>query len=91
MSEPWNIIESCDLLEVCGFFRKYAAVEELACRGYLAAYCLGGELVDCKRKEYRKAHGGPPPDDMLPTGELTRPRRRTAARPSKPRSGTPRP
>ena len=61
--------EVCALLEKCGFFKKYQDTKDLACRGFIASYCKGPKINDCKRLEYRNKHGVPPSDDMLPTGQ----------------------
>lgn len=60
----------CELLEKCGFFKKYRETKDLACRGFIRMYCTGTKMNECKRKEYRLQHGVPPPDDMMPTGML---------------------
>jgi hypothetical protein len=60
----------CELLEKCGFFKKYQSTKELACKGFIAQYCKGGKMADCKRLEYRRQNGVPPHDDMLPTGQI---------------------
>lgn len=60
----------CELLDTCGFFRKYGETKDLACRGFAHTYCTGPKMNECKRKEYRKVHGTPPPDDMMPNGAL---------------------
>ncbi|MDP2167068.1 MAG: hypothetical protein Q8J64_01915 [Thermodesulfovibrionales bacterium] len=62
----------CELLENCGFFKKYAAVNEKACANYRETYCEGKGPVrkECRRKQYRDAHSAPPPDDMLPNGKM---------------------
>lgn len=62
-------MEHCDLLEKCGFFQRYQNDLDLACRGFIKTYCKGPKMDDCKRKAYRAAHGAPPHDDMLPTGQ----------------------
>ena len=59
----------CDLLSKCGFFKKYMDSREAACRGFISLYCRGSKMTECKRKEFRKAHGAPPPDNMLPNGQ----------------------
>lgn len=58
----------CELLSKCGFFRKFMNSHEAACRGLINQYCKGPKQDKCKRKEYRKMHGKPPADDMLPIG-----------------------
>ena len=60
----------CELLSKCGFFKKYEASRQAACVGLISQYCRGPRQADCKRKEYRKAHGQPPPDEMLPGGSM---------------------
>jgi len=60
----------CELLEKCGFFKKYEGTKELACKGFMKKYCKGSEQDQCKRKQYRKEHGKPPSDDMMPNGQL---------------------
>lgn len=60
----------CELLNTCGFFRKYQNNLDLACRGFIKAYCKGAKMDDCERKRYRKAHGAPPEDDMMPSGQI---------------------
>ena len=60
----------CELLEKCGFFKKYQSTKDLACRGFLNMYCQGPKMDVCRRKEYRKEHGAPPPDDMMPNGMM---------------------
>jgi hypothetical protein len=59
---------SCELLETCGFFKKYKDSKDLACKGFMNQYCNGPKMDECKRKQYRKEHGSPPDDDMMPTG-----------------------
>jgi len=61
----------CELLNKCGFFKKYMSSQEAACRGFISLYCRGSKMSGCKRKEYRQTHNGaPPPDDMLPNGKI---------------------
>jgi major membrane immunogen (membrane-anchored lipoprotein) len=60
----------CELLENCGFFRKYQGSNEFACKAFIEQYCKGSKMNQCKRKEYRNQHGEPPSDDMLPTGGM---------------------
>ena len=60
--------DQCELLEICGFFKKYQAVKDLACRGFIRLYCKGPMMDQCKRKKYREEHGFPPHDDMMPSG-----------------------
>lgn len=62
----------CELLVKCGFFKKYSESRFLACQGLINRYCKGPEMDKCKRKEYRRVHETPPPDDMLPSGVMLR-------------------
>ena len=64
--------QDCELLETCGFFKKYQETKELACRGFINQYCKGPKLDECKRKEYRLKNGEPPSDDMMPSGQIIR-------------------
>ncbi len=61
---------NCELLDKCGFFKKFSETYRPACRGLIAQYCQGAKQSECKRKEYRLKHGGPPPDNMLPAGHM---------------------
>lgn len=60
----------CELLERCGFFKKWASVNETACKGYKKMYCAAESPKVCRRKEYLTSRGEPPPDDMLPNGKI---------------------
>lgn len=60
----------CELLEVCGFFKKYRETLNLACRGFIKTYCEGPMMKECKRLEYRLKHGAPPNNDMMPSGQM---------------------
>jgi hypothetical protein len=62
--------QECEKLKTCGFFKKYQDTKELACKGFLAMYCRGAKMGECKRKAYHVVHGTPPPDDMLPSGQM---------------------
>ncbi len=57
----------CELLEQCGYFKKYQKTKDLACKGFMKTYCKGPKEAECKRKEYRKEHGVPPSDYMMPS------------------------
>ena len=63
--------EDCELLANCGYFRKYQNTKEVLCQGFIRQYCKGPMQVECKRMEYRKQHGAPPPDEMMPSGHMT--------------------
>lgn len=60
----------CEYLKMCGFFNKYCNTKDLACRGFIFQYCKGDKMNECKRLQYRKHHGQPPSDDMMPTGQM---------------------
>ena len=60
--------QECEKLTMCGFFKKYGEVKDLACRGFINQYCKGDKMNECKRKEYSKKHGQAPSDEMMPTG-----------------------
>ncbi|HMK92511.1 MAG TPA: hypothetical protein VK576_05890 [Thermoleophilia bacterium] len=60
--------DECELLAGCGFFRKYQATRDAACKGFIAQYCRGPKMDGCQRKVYRAEHGMAPSDDMLPSG-----------------------
>jgi hypothetical protein len=61
---------ACELLATCGFFQKYQKSLDLACKGFIRTYCNGSKMDECKRKLYRREHGTPPGDNMLPTGQM---------------------
>lgn len=63
------MVQECELLATCGFFKKYQATKDLACKGFIAQYCKGPKMNQCKRKEYLAEHGRPASDDMMPTGQ----------------------
>ncbi len=60
----------CELLEKCGFFKKYQSTKDLACKGFISSYCRGLKMNECKRKEYRQKNGTPPVDEMMPSGQM---------------------
>jgi hypothetical protein len=62
--------KECELLKSCGFFVKYQSTKNLACRGFIATYCKGDKMYECKRLAYRKKNGVPPVDDMMPSGQI---------------------
>lgn len=61
-------MQVCELLNTCGFFKKYQGTLDLACKGFIKTYCKGELMNECKRKQYRAEHGVPPEDNMLPSG-----------------------
>lgn len=60
----------CEMLEKCGFFKKYEQNRILACKGFVSMYCKGEMQKECKRKEYRQKNGCPPDDNMMPNGSI---------------------
>ena len=62
--------QECELLPTCGFFKAHEATNDLACKGFIRQFCRGPRMAECKRKEYRAKHGTPPPDDMMPNGNM---------------------
>lgn len=62
----------CELLDGCGFFKKYMDTNEMICQGFIQRYCKGSRMESCERKKYRKEHGEPPVDDMMPNGRMMR-------------------
>jgi len=65
-----NTTIECELFPTCGFFKKYEASKQKACRGFIAMYCRGEKMSECRRKEYRKKNGTSPSDDMMPSGHM---------------------
>jgi len=61
----------CELLATCGYFEKYQHSKATLCQGWIRQYCKGPMMDVCKRKQYRKEHGTPPPVDMMPSGHMT--------------------
>lgn len=59
-------MNSCELLEKCGFFSRHKQNRELARK----VYCQGGKQNECLRKKYRQEHGEPPSADMMPDGGM---------------------
>jgi hypothetical protein len=64
------MIQECELLEKCGFFKKFQTTKDLACKGFMIQFCRGPKMSDCVRKRYRQEHGTPPSDDMMPNGKM---------------------
>lgn len=62
----------CEHLPNCGFCKKYANTKNLVVRGFISMYCKSVKQSECKRKEYKRTHGAPPPDDMMPSGQIIR-------------------
>jgi len=64
-------IKECPKLEKCPFFKKYGDSKNYMCKGFIEMYCRGPRQPECKRKDYKEAHGVPPSDNMMPNGEMT--------------------
>jgi len=60
----------CENMPNCGFFKKYQETKSLVCEGFVVQFCKGPKQGECKRKAYKKEHGTPPPDDMMPSGQI---------------------
>ncbi|MGE4351110.1 MAG: hypothetical protein AB7E52_02860 [Bdellovibrionales bacterium] len=60
----------CENIDKCGFFQKYQATKNLACKGFMLQFCKGAKQNDCERKKYKAAHGAPPADNMMPNGGI---------------------
>lgn len=62
---------SCELLDKCGFFKKFQGNDEVIKNGWIKMYCQSGEKSElCARKKIRKETGNPPPDNMAPNGYI---------------------
>ena len=64
------MVQECEFLPTCGFFKKYQETKDLACKGFISLYCKGPNMNQCKRKEYREKYGQPPADEMMPSGGM---------------------
>ena len=62
--------KECEMLSKCGFFKKYNNSYVVACKGFIAMYCKGDKMNECKRLEYKKKHGVAPSDNMMPSGHF---------------------
>ena len=60
----------CENLPICGCIKKYQDSKSMACRGFILQYCRGPKQEHCQRKAYKKEHGRPASDDMLPSGHM---------------------
>ena len=58
----------CINFETCGFIKKHSEEKALAVKGFIKMYCQGEKQEECIRKQYKKAHGTAPSDDMMPNG-----------------------
>ena len=64
------MIQECKLLAKCGIFNKYQGSQYGLCNALINQYCQGGKQSQCKRMMYREMHNKPPPDEMVPTGQI---------------------
>lgn len=62
------IMQDCENISTCGFFKKYKVSKSLAVNGFINTYCKSDMQTTCKRKVYKKNNGTPPPDEMMPNG-----------------------
>lgn len=60
----------CPNLSNCGFMKKYCDAKSLVCQGFITMYCKGEKQAQCQRKQYKLTHGAPPPDNMMPSGQM---------------------
>ena len=60
----------CESIARCGFFHKYQKSFDLACRGFINAYCRGPKMEECERRKYKITNGMSPDDDMMLTGQM---------------------
>jgi hypothetical protein len=65
------MIESCEMLEKCGFFRNFQGNAEVIKKGWIRSFCESKEKsAECKRKKIRQKTGQPPADNITPTGMI---------------------
>lgn len=50
--------------------KKYCDAKSLVCQGFITMYCKGEKQAQCQRKQYKATHGTPPPDNMMPSGQM---------------------
>ena len=69
--------EKCELLEKCGFFKRYREqggnkeVVEEDIEAWINKYCNDIENSNnCKRKQVRNKTGKPPADNVSPEGDI---------------------
>jgi len=65
-----RVMEKCEFLSKCAFYRTYAKSPGIAWKGFVTVYCLGSRQKECKRKEFFTCRGTSPPQNMLPSGQL---------------------
>ena len=64
-------ISCCERLDVCPFFRAVHGVENISdiLKEYEEVYCCGPAKKECFRLKYMEKHGGPPAENISPTGD----------------------
>ena len=65
-------MKECELLQSCGFFKRYSTMEDPIRRRVIRQFCKGPMMEQCARKRYHRDHGEPPPDEMMPSGRFDR-------------------
>ncbi len=63
-------VKECELLEACGFFRRYRNELVPVCRRAIELYCRGSMQSGCARKAYRTRTWLMPQDSMMPSGTM---------------------
>lgn len=64
------MVETCELLEGCGFFAKYSESKKEECLGFIKEYCIGEKKDECQRKAFKEKNGISPDDNMTPNGYM---------------------
>jgi len=62
----------CEYIEVCGFFNAATQARMTEMDDLIHLYCHGGDDLECARKRFLLAIKRPPPDGMLPNGQMLR-------------------
>ena len=62
------MIDACDCLKQCGFFRKFGGRESNVWRGLVSFYCKGRGFSLCERRKRYLAGNAKISDDVMPTG-----------------------
>jgi len=45
-------MNTCEMIEKCGFLVRFSPTNELACKGFVNRYCKGEMMSECKRKAF---------------------------------------
>ena len=61
----------CERLPTCPFYRAVQDADEIldVLNEYVHVYCCGPFKGKCYRNKYQDEHGGPPADNISPTGD----------------------